>query len=78
MNALLEALAYSMVRGAVRAYLDVIRERATATEETPNEQDKIRAVNFRDAVTKWMSIHSEKPNATGPEHTAPAGGTGNA
>ena len=78
MNALLEALAYSAVRGAVRAYLDVIRERATATEETPNEQDKIRAINFRDSVTKWMSLHSEKSNDTGSKDTAPNSGTGNA
>ena len=46
----LESLAYAITRGAVRAYLDVLRESQLATIEKPTELDLARADAFRSAV----------------------------
>lgn len=76
MNAFLEALAYAIVRGAVRAYLDVLNQRSTATEEVTNDDDKKRASHFRNAVNVGLFISSEKSSIAGPKDTAQTGVTG--
>lgn len=63
----LEGLAYAVARGAVRAYLDVMEERAHALEESPNEADRLRAQRFRDAVMRQRQIN------TRPDNPAPGG-----
>ena len=38
-----EALAYQVARGVVRGYLDVLRERETASDELVTDDDRERA-----------------------------------
>jgi hypothetical protein len=50
----LESLAYAITKGAVRAYLDVLREAQLAHVEKPSELDLARADRFRALVAKRM------------------------
>ena len=50
----LESLSYAVVRGAVRAYLDVLRESQLAAIEKPTDVDLARADAFRAAVASRM------------------------
>jgi len=50
----LESLAYAICRGAVRAYLDVLRESQLAEVEKPTPLDLERADRFRAAVAGRM------------------------
>jgi hypothetical protein len=63
---LLESLAYAFARGAVRAYLDVIRESDTAVEEAPIVADDMRARRFRSAVAR---VSTPSSRDSGPAHT---------
>ena len=61
---MLEALAYSITRGAVRAYLDTLDERSKAKEEEPNAVDNARADRFADAVR--MQRAKDNPGSKDP------------
>jgi hypothetical protein len=66
-----ERLAYAVTRGAVRAYLDVLRERDTFEEEKPNEQDKARAIRIGDAIRGTFGLHPPA-GANDPKRIDPA------
>lgn len=72
--AFLEALAYAISRGAVRAYLDVLQERATAVEELPIDADRARARRVAAAVAAVERLSAAAGSAPGPVDPAPRGG----
>ena len=71
----LTALAYALSRGFWSAYLDVLKERESAREETVTDVDRLRADRFRDAV---RGVPGSGPGAstTGSDHSPPSGGDG--
>lgn len=58
----IEALAYAFMRGLVRAYLDVLKERDTFHDEKITEKDSDRIANLRKLAASGMFDSSAKPD----------------
>lgn len=71
----LETIAYAVARGAVRAYLDVLRESELAIEEVAKPADASRASRFRDAVQR---VRDQDDSDTRPEYPPSDSGTNSA
>ena len=65
----LEAAAYAITRGIVRAYLDVLRDAQLATVEAPTDADRARADRFRAAVAG--RLRNQVPGDPGRQDPAP-------
>jgi hypothetical protein len=75
----IESICYSIARGVVRAYLDVLREADTAVEEIASDADRQRTANFRDAVQQQLRRDKDSSDPK-PDHSASdsrAGDSGN-
>lgn len=60
---LLEAIAYALSRGFWTAYLDVLKERSSAREETVTDDDRARAERLRAFIAR-MPIPPAGPSAS--------------
>lgn len=59
---LIETLAYAFMRGLVRAYLDVLKERETFSHEKITEEDSARIDHLRKLADAGMFISSKPPD----------------
>lgn len=77
---LIESIAYAIARGAARAWLDVMSAPNTATEEQPNDADRLRAQVFRNAVAAAERMQPSAVGAVppGPERPTPSSGNSGA
>jgi len=64
----IEALAYAVARGFLRAYLDFLAEQEKAVEEAPSDRDRLRARRFADAIR----LHQGAVSPTGSDDSASA------
>jgi hypothetical protein len=67
----LEAIAYGLARGAVRAWFDEMDARKLAEREVVSEEDLERARRFRAAVER---VRREQAGNPGPDSPASGGG----
>ena len=62
----LEKLIYIIALAFWRAYFDALMESKAASEERPNEEDRVRANRFRDAVRKLRSQGNDPGSVSSP------------
>lgn len=65
-----ESIAYAVTRGAVRAYLDVLRETAEAIQESPTDADRALADRCRAALQR-LHLDPAPAGAGGSQRPAP-------